>query len=176
MVTNAEIIINILMHVLILFTILSLIFWFVISKIEKQSITEEINNNINSYFDSLPDNDKKTIGTFAKDFNVPLSSLRNIYSKPDETTEVNNSWLLSINILYIFIILIIILVLLVTIRFFCEVKDFPILHILKENIVIFLFIGVVEVWFFMNIGSKFVPTKPSLIVNDVKTDLSEKLS
>lgn len=37
MITNLELIINILLHVFILFCILSLIYWLIISKLEKKA-------------------------------------------------------------------------------------------------------------------------------------------
>ena len=36
-------------------------------------------------------------------------------------------------------------------------------HILLNNVVIFTFVGIIEVLFFLNIGLKFIPTSPSLI-------------
>ena len=173
MITKTEKLVNILLHVLILFTILSVIFWLVISKVESKSITDELNNNINNYLDTF--NGNESMETFSNDFSEPLSVLENMYSDPDEVTETNNSWLFKTNMLYILILVVIIASILLTMRYTCGITDFPILHILKENMVIFLFIGIVEVWFFLNIGMKFIPTKPSMIVNNVKTNLSSKL-
>ena len=173
MVTKTEKLVNILLHVLILFTILSVIFWLVISKVESKGITDELNNNINKYLDTFKDD--SDMKTFSNNFSEPLDVLENMYSDPDEVTESNNAWLFKANILYILILVVIIVSILLTMRYTCGIKDFPILHILKENMVIFLFIGIVEVWFFLNIGMKFIPTKPSMIVNNVKTNLSSKL-
>lgn len=36
-------------------------------------------------------------------------------------------------------------------------------HIFLENIITFIFVGIVEVIFFLNIALKFVPAPPSLI-------------
>jgi len=36
-------------------------------------------------------------------------------------------------------------------------------HILFNNVVIFTFVGIIEMLFFLNIGLKFIPTPPSLI-------------
>jgi len=76
---------------------------------------------------------------------------------------------------YIIILLVVLLSILFTIHFIYNTTNFPILQIIKENIVIFLFIGTVEIWFFLNIGTKFIPTKPSTLIENVRKDLIAKL-
>ena len=173
MTTKTETVVNVLLHVLILFTILTLIFWFVIRKVETQSITDELNNNVNTYLDTFQDS--SALKKFVKDSSVELEILKKMYSKPDLVTETNNSWLLITNILYFVILFVILISILFTIRFVYNTADFPILHIIKENMVIFLFIGAVEIWFFLNIGTKFIPTKPSMLIENVRKDLIAKL-
>ena len=175
MVTVIETVVNVLLHIFILFLILSTIFWSVISKVEKKSITDELNNNINSYFDNSDLSTKDALKEFATSNKDSLDFLEKLYSKPDETTQISNSWLFQTNILYIIILLVIIVTIVLVIRFVCNIKDFPLLYILRENIVIFMFVGLVEVWFFLNIGMKFIPTKPSSIITNVKNDLIETL-
>jgi len=114
----------------------------------------------------------KKFATTSKD---PLNILDKIYSKPDELTENNNSWLLKTNILYGLIILVIILTLLITLIYVCKINNFPVFEILKENIAVFIGVGVIEVLFFLNIGLKFIPTKPSIIITNTITDLKQNL-
>lgn len=40
-------------------------------------------------------------------------------------------------------------------------------HLLKENAVTYLFVGIVEYWYFMNIARLYVPTKPSQMQKDL---------
>jgi len=171
MVTTIEVIVNILLHVFILFTILSIIFWCVISNIESKGITGELNKNINDFFDNSDSSTKNILKTFATGSKAELDFLSKLYSKPDELTTNSNSWLFQANILYILILFVIIVVIVLVMVFVCNDTDFPILYILKENIVIFVFVGLVEMWFFLNIGMKYIPTKPSMIVTNVKNDL-----
>jgi hypothetical protein len=173
MTTKTETVVNVLLHVLILFTILTLIFWFVIRKVEAQSITDELNNNINTYLDHYKDS--SVLQRLVKDNSSELEVLNNMYSKPEPVTEMNNKWLLQTNILYVVILFVILLSILFTIRFVYNTTDFPILQIIKENMVIFLFIGAVEIWFFLNIGTKFIPTKPSMLIENIRKDLIAKL-
>jgi uncharacterized protein involved in cysteine biosynthesis len=180
MVTKTELIVNIILHVLILLSILSLLFWFVITKLEKDNITTEVNDNISDYFDNLKENlnekDKNEIKNIIKNSNNVLEDLKKLYVKPSENNETTNRWVLYSNLLYILLILGILLTIVLTIRLVCKCNDFPFLHILKENIIIFTFVGMIEVFFFLNIALKFIPTKPSLIINSVLNSLKEKFN
>jgi uncharacterized protein involved in cysteine biosynthesis len=180
MVTKTELIVNIILHVLILLSILSLLFWFVITKLEKDNITKEVNNNISDYFDNLKENlnekDKNDIKNIIKNSNNVLEDLKKLYVKPSENNETTNRWVLYSNLLYILLILGILLTIVLTIRLVCKSNDFPFWHILKENIIIFTFVGMIEVFFFLNIALKFIPTKPSLIINSVLNSLKEKFN
>jgi len=179
MITNIELIVNILLHVFILFGILSLIFWFVISKLEKYSINNELNNNINNYFNNLKEKlspaEKDDASIFLNNNNSLLNSLNNMYSKPDSMNENSNSWLQKTNFLYAFIIFFILVSILLTIKYVCNINNFPLLGIIKENIVLFLGIGIIEVLFFLNIGSKYIPTKPSSILQNTIINLNNSL-
>lgn len=179
MITNIELIVNILIHVFILLCILSLIFWLIISKLEKKSINDEINNSIDNYFNNLKlnltDQEKTDAETFLNKNNYILETLYKMYSKPDKLNENNNNWLEKNNFLYSFIIFSILISILMTIKYVSNINNFPILGIIKENIVLFLGIGIIEVLFFINIGSKYIPTKPSAIVQNIITNFKNSL-
>ena len=178
--TNAELIMNILLHFFILFVILTCIFWFVIAKVETTTITKEIQRNINHAFVDIRKNIianknelyvKKTIGLS----NPVLNIMKNIYSTPDEKVVSSNKWLLESNILFCIIIFVIIVTMLLTIFLVCKITNFPFLYILKENLALFLIIGCVEVYFFLSIGMKYIPTQPSVIINNFLDDMKNNL-
>jgi hypothetical protein len=179
MITRIELIINILLHVFILFGILSLIFWLIICKLEKESINDELNNNINNYFNNLKSNltpeQRSEASNFLNENNQFLITLNNIYSKPDQLNQNNNNWLKKSNFLYIFILLFVLISILLTIKYVCNINNFPILGIIKENIVLFIGIGIIEVFFFINIGSKYIPSKPSAIIKNTVTNFKKSL-
>lgn len=179
MITNLELIINILLHVFILFCILSLIFWFVISKLEKKSINDEINNNINNYFNNLKSNlsdeEKNDASKFLNNNNKLLEILNNMYSKKDLLNENSNNWLKQTDFLYAFIIFFVLITILITIKYSCGINNFPIFGIIKENIVLFIGIGIIELLFFINIGSKYIPNKPSEIIKNTITNFKKSL-
>ena len=175
MVSKSEIFMNIILHVFILFVILSLIFWFVISKVSKKAITREINRTISESFTKLRKNIQETSSKEDKtklkknmDILTPsLSIMKRIYSKPESILVTNNNWLYENNILYGIILFVIIATMLLSLKLTCGINNFPFIHILKENLVLFLFIAVIEVYFFLNIGMKFIPTKPSALIENI---------
>jgi hypothetical protein len=48
-------------------------------------------------------------------------------------------------------------------------------HIFLENIITFILVGGIELWFFMNVAFKFVPAPPSIIFTSLFKFLNETL-
>jgi len=146
---------------------------------ETRVITEEINNNISSYFDNIVANMTPEQRVEAKQFAInadkPLEILSNIYSEPDKLTVNSNAWLKITNILYGLVIFAVIGTLLLTILYICKIHNFPFFEILKENIVLFTAVGIIEVVFFLKIGLHYIPTMPSAVISDTLSDLRAKL-
>jgi len=88
-------------------------------------------------------------------------------SKDRLTEEINTKVKEEIFIVIFFLILLVMFINLVPINFFHYCND-TLLHILGELILVFLLIGIIEVWFFKNIASKFAPTNEGLIVQTFK--------
>lgn len=49
-------------------------------------------------------------------------------------------------------------------------------HILFNNVVIFTFVGIIELLFFLNIGLKFIPTSPSLIFKSFVESMKDQFN
>lgn len=165
MISKFEITINVLVHVLILFSILSLLFWFVISKLETKTITNEVEDSIDTIFDSyyqkLEPTQKMQLKTLVDSNKETLQTMEAVYSEPDKVNTTKNQWLLYVNILYICLLFFIIVSVVITLWISCSKP--PILGILKENIILFVFIGIIEVLFFLNVAVKYIPVKPSFM-------------
>ena len=58
---------------------------------------------------------------------------------------------------------------------FCQNKDFNIKTIFIENGFTFLFIGIVEVMFFLKIAYKYIPIAPSFLVTKSFAYMKEKM-
>ena len=151
---------NMVAHVAFLVTILSLVFIFYTSRIMSKAVTNQISNLIDKQQEkilSLLDNNhiqelKKLSSQINED---KLKQMLNANSE----RLVNNSFvditLLESGVLF-FIMLIIGFIF---IKMSCVNIKFT--HILSENILIFILVGVVEILFFMNIILKYIPAYPS---------------
>lgn len=157
--------INIYMHVLILFCFLTLFYIFVISKIETNLMTTEINsqisNGLNNSINNLTPNESRNFKMLKV---LPFDALKREYSKPDQSYTIYNTWLFRtayiINGMLFFGFILSILLLTYSCGNCTNLKN-----IILHNAIVFTLVGGVEYMFFTHIASKFVPTKPSLMIN-----------
>lgn len=172
---------NIMIHMCILLIILTLIFWLVIKNVEENSINEEVTKNIRNVFSKIREDmtHEKRIeaSNIIKNSKKELEVLNRFYSEPYEVKEVNNNWLFQNNILYIAILVVAITVLILTIKFYSKSgKNFNMFATVRENLVLFSLIGAIEIWFFYEIGMKFIPTKPSLVISSTVSALKDNFN
>jgi len=163
--------VNVLVHVLILFTILSSLFVFYITKVETKVIHDQISSAIQSnLYTSLQTADPTgSLKTLLK--SLPLSTAATIYSQPSSDITVQNLWITHIPI---FVIVTLILILIVS--YISCGRCYNMLHVLGSNLIIFIFIGIVEFLFFTKITLNYVPAKPSLMTQQMYTTLQQSTS
>lgn len=165
--------INILLHGLILFTILSCLFTFVISNVSTNAFNDEIFHIIK---DKL--NNKILIDIIKKNSNLSdtiLDKLIKHFSKPTKIVEAYNKSLFK-NLLCINVLLwIFFITLVMVLKYNCK-KDLHIGKIIGENCIIFLFVGIIEITFFFKIALKFIPVKPSFISTQFLQSIKDELS
>lgn len=156
--------VDMMVHVLILFTILAIFFMFISSKLEKKVLSDQITKNINDGMDdfikSLTPKQKTQLNAVGKESST--KALEEKFQSPDKTTETNNKWLFR-TITFTDIVLFLLTLTVVSLLLFSCNKCIDIKHILITNVITFLFIGIFEVVFFLNVGLKFIPMKPSLV-------------
>lgn len=207
--------INISVHVLILFTILSMLFMFYISKVARNALNKEIshglgdavdagfaainkniNQNLNAGYGNSPMLDKISnmhpeianavqkmkatgrvdVSKIGHSLNGDLvDKLRKSYEKVDKTVETHNNWLFNSIIITNVSLFIFVTMLIVILLYQCE-QCIPIKHILLENAVTFFFVGIIEYFFFTKIAVKYIPSKPSLIVNSFFDSVEKQLA
>ena len=163
---------NIGIHVTILFTILTIFFILVISKVSHNAINHEFVNlmddklkpHINEVFRKTPQ---------LIPFTSHISSSK-LFTNEDITVKYNNKW--QYITMYMTIAFLIILTTLypLILKYTCN-KCIPIKDIIILNITIFVFIGIVEYMFFTHIAMKFIPVKPSVITVSLLDDLKRIL-
>jgi len=165
------------LHVFILFAFLTIFFTVYISKVEKSAfqsqIKDIININVKSNIASLNATTKSTLKTIFSNSNTSI--LAEQLAKPYPLTTEHNWW---VEYLATGIVVVIGLIILTSIStlYFSSGQCAPLWEILKENIIIFIFVGFFEYMFFINVALKYVPAPPSLLVKTIidstKTELS----
>ncbi len=160
--------INVVVHVLILFTFLTMFFIFFVSKLTKEMFEKEISHligdNVGDLFDKLDEETKQNMKLFTK--TIPLDKLVKKFEEPSEYVLEHNRWV-NLSALAISIVGVVVLGLVLYILYNTCGQCVPLRHILMENAIIFACVGVVEYLFFTRIALKFVPAPPSLLVSSL---------
>jgi hypothetical protein len=173
-VTN--ILVNALLHMLILGTILTAFYFIVISDLGSKTFRSQLRNNIvDNLVPAMVRNDEKTnfsIGPQLK--NINFTQLKKAYEKDSDVTINQNKWVKKVAITVLIMIAIMIVIIVSLLLTFC--KKVPIFAILRENIILFTMVGIVEIAFFLQIAKNFIPTKPSIIMDTVVESIRKNLS
>ena len=126
-------------------------------------IAKQINDNINTVKNKINNN-------FSYDYYVKLFS-----KEDDKRAKINNQILFYLKMTNGFIIIMLILFT----YYLLKTKNITIeeiKHLLFENILTFIFIGVIEYFFFTRVALKFIPAPPSLIAKSFMTALNDELN
>jgi energy-coupling factor transporter transmembrane protein EcfT len=161
MLIDNQFILNIMIHVCILFIFLYIFFFLFISKKGEDVLNENIKSLSN---DSVNEILKEIDEKFGK--NIDWKNLREkcLYIKNNPNNEINksindnNNYYKNIG-MYIIISLIII----IFIFYFSVRNNVNIFEVLRENLLTFILIGLIEYIFFVNIASKYIPSYPATI-------------
>ena len=172
--TSINVPMNILMHITILFSFLTIAFIVYISKVEKSAFHSEIKNNIqkglNNILNDPSVNKQEVLYILEK---IPFEYLLNQYQYPTEYSTNNNKMLITQSII-IMVGLFLLLVSIVSISYLSCQKCVPVWSIIKENILTFIIIGMVELLFFYFVAMHYIPIKPSTITYTV-IDILKKI-
>lgn len=171
-----EMSINIFLHVLILFTFLTIFFIMFVSKLTKKAFENEVGHlieeNLGKAIDDLEPEKKQEISDGLRLF--PFDKFEKRYQQPTEFIEERN-YFIQLGAIITSIIGIVGLILIIFIlKSTCGICV-PISHIITENFITFIFIGLVEYMFFVNVAFKFVPSPPSLLVKTLINNFKQSL-
>lgn len=154
---------NVIVHVLLLWVILTVFFILVVSKLESKTLKTEINELIGKKTTDLCNRVQSKHPDFKHNLEMlPLQSALQLWSKDTEVSNITNDWVLHSTIPPIIILFAILLTI-----YYATNKGFNLSYILKRNLIIFICVGVIEVLFFFFIARKFVPVKPSFFVETI---------
>lgn len=153
--------INLMCHVFILLTFLISFFFAYIAQLTASHISNELKSLVMDQAEDLMqtlDNEDKNKQINWNFVNIMSGNLQQRYAGVPADITYNNQKLFDdcVCVLMIFAFSIIVLVS----YFLIRQVNLQLRFIIIENIVIFLFVGLVEVYFFVNIASKYVPVLP----------------
>ena len=112
------------------------------------------------YYESTPEN-QKAIQFGLQQAN--LNTLLRIYQTPNEDRLINNAWVEKL--IYVIVGLLVFVVIVAIVISKANCGKISVIEILSENILIFMFVGVVEFLFFTKIIINYIPAHPSTLTN-----------
>lgn len=158
---DVEYLVDCLLHVAILFTVLTLFYKLYIGKVETKAFQSEFKNLIDQKLGN--DANLKKIMSSAVGKHLVKSknyaALEALYSEPDSGVRENNKWLFRSAMIASLGMAGMIACLLSA-----SPQPIPFLSLLGHNAITFAFVGVVEAIFFINVVSKYAPAPPSLMI------------
>lgn len=169
------IIINIIIHIFILFAFLSLFFFFYISKKEQEKLDEKVDILSKKVPNILSFIEQKDYYNMIK---WDLVKRNTEIEKSIDDLDVDNYIEKNNKNLKYTSIIIIISLLFLSFGFYFYNRNNPnldISYIIKENIIIFLFIGTIEFMFFKYVASKYSPIFPVDISETISNRIKEKI-
>lgn len=159
---------SVVLHVVLLFTFLTLFYWIVITKTEKNSLYSEI--------DTAIDNSTKKIKISKNIFTDDVKSFMDkLLEGENETYSRNNKLLFFFNIVII-VLLAVVLIASISLKILTKGPSIDILEIIGENILILILVGGIEYFFFKEIASKYVPVMPSYLPSVVNSEIDKTLN
>lgn len=168
----ASFFLNSTLHVIILLTILSLFFFLYVSKLSSETFKNELSNILSDNFiPAIRKADKD--GVFRKQIQkVNFDAWINYYKNTQEdATVIENGWLKR-STMIVLGFLIAIFVLSVVLLSLSQEK-LPILAIVRDNIILFFFVGLIEITFFYYIARRYIPVSPSVMISTIITTLKK---
>lgn len=169
--------VNVVFHVLVLFTALTLLFKFVVSPTEVDALQGNVNNLISQNLQSVLSSGNATSGNALKpllqSLEPELQVLAATYDGPSDAVRIQNQWVFGAAYFIIGILIAVLITMLLTLRTSCRGNTTKLMvsgwppGILLENLLIFAVIGGAEYGFFSLVASKYVPVMPSEILTDV---------
>jgi len=163
---------NIVVHITILFIILSVFFILIVNKVTHNAINNEFKKIIDK---TMTPQINKIINDYPNLKSlIPNNTSLKIFSDEDITVQTNNKWQLIAVLMTIGFLITLSVIYPLILKLSCNIC-ISVKHILLLNLAIFVFIGGVEYLFFTFFASKYIPIKPSAISNFLLKNVKEVL-
>ena len=165
---------NIVLHMMILFTFLSVFFFAYISKVEEQAFKDEIGGLLENSITNAMQANKEQIKPAVHKIKPLLNYLQNQYATPDMATLKTNIMIKFLAVFSVLLLVCVFITIVLTSTLECK-HSVPVGKLVIENIIVFIFVGIVEYMFFTNIAIKYVPAPPTLLVKTIINRIRAKL-
>ena len=165
---SEEFVLDAFFHIFTLSLILGLFFFFVVAKLERENLQNEMEDGIKKGLDSITDYPN---GSHAdKVLSEQLTTMTKLYEKENEADKVYNQGLIYQCITILVLLLFGLVCVFLTMRWSAH-KCPNLGRIVLQNLLLFGAIGVIEFLFFQHIASKFVPVMPSYMAEVISEEL-----
>ena len=170
-------IVDIFVHIIILLGILILFFVFIIAPLETEELSQQIKSQIDTNIPPvLKKGGENLHSALAEmDKNNIFDTMIEFYDRPDEANMYRNRTPILSSVIVLISLSLGFLAIWAVLSMSCR-KRIPIGQILLENVILFGFIGVIEYVFFQEIAKKYIPTKPSFLIDQTLQSLKDKFA
>ena len=160
---------EIVLHVMILLTFLSIFYIYYISEISKNSFDKEIGSNIDKLAKKAVeyDKEKKYLS------HVPYDDLLKIFEGESDYLKTQNLWLFGSLKAVLITMWIVFIGFIFLLKNSCG-SEIDIMSLVKNNAATFILIGIVEYMFFTRVAVKFIPIAPSVLVKSFFSELKQR--
>lgn len=180
---NSNMTINILMHVFILFSFLSIFFLTYGRKIAEETITKELNSNVDEQTHAFLDTinslyEKNNLSGYNVKWSTVKEMAEKIKSNSGKATpeiKLNNYTVTNYTIITCVLLLCLIFIVIIYTKFYKNI-EIDLVTILVENVVIFIAVAAMEYYFFSNIIIKYIPVDPMFVQNSILEKIQSNLN
>ena len=159
-----------LIHVCILSTVLSILYWTIIEPVSEKALKREVNNAISKAIEKLNVPPAPLVRKSADFLDKPLELMED----QDPVTAQNNKVVKFANVAVVLVMWIALFGGSWIMQNKCGM-EIPMKKLLVVNVVLFGIIGIVEYMFFSRVGQKFAPIAPSTVASLFLENVRKKL-
>jgi hypothetical protein len=161
---SEEFVLDAFFHIFTLSLILGLFFFFVVAKLERDNLQNEMEDGIKKGLDNITNYPTNPV------LSEQLTTMTKLYEKENEADKVYNQGLVYQCLTILVLLLFGLVCVFLTMRWSAH-KCPNLGRIVLQNLLLFGAIGVIEFLFFQHIASKFVPVMPSYMAEVISEEL-----
>jgi hypothetical protein len=171
---------NIGLHIFILFTFLTIFFFAFVSKLASDSIQNALDDIIDQQVEKILTEADKLGKRF--DTNIDWNGVNAFAKKLEADSQGDLPSIIAHNarlkIIGLGMIIGIAGILMIAYMYFRWVRkyDISLKHMIMENIIIFVFVGIVEYLFFTKIAAKYIPVTPEFVSTSILDRIKARLN